>query len=99
LWAFARYDLQIPTEEYLDMTFREFYALSDRCKQVRDWVNSHTAMVCTMMFNLWRGPKTPPAKVEDFMPGKHESKEQTPEQMLAIVRMLNAAHGGNISEN
>lgn len=81
------------------MTLREFYALSERCKQVRTWINSHTALLCTVMFNLWRSPKTPPAKVEDFMPGKHESKKQSAEQMVAIVRMLNVAHGGNISEN
>ena len=81
------------------MTMREFYALSERCQNVRQWVNSHYALLCTVMVNLWKSPKTPPAKVEDFMPGKHETKKQTPEQMLAIVRMLNAAHGGNISEN
>jgi len=84
----------------MDMTMREFYALSERCKAVREWVNSRTALLCTVMVNLWKSPKSPPAKVEDFMPGKHKARErQTPEQMLAIVKMINAAHGGNFSEN
>lgn len=81
------------------MTLREFYALSDRCKQVRDWVNSLAAMQCAVMVNMWRDPKTPPAKVEDFMPGKAESRKQTPEQMLAIVKLIHAAHGGTFSTN
>ena len=80
------------------MTLRQFYALADRCKSVRDWMNYRTALLCTVMVNLWRSPKSKPAKVEDFMPGVHP-KQQTPEQMLAVVQMLNAAHGGNFSAN
>ena len=49
------------------------------------------------MANAWRGPKSRAFTLEDFMP-KYESKKQTPEQMLAAVRLLNSAYGGNYIE-
>ena len=77
------------------MTMREFHALVDRCQDVREWMNSRTALLCAVIVNMHRDPKSTPAKVEDFMPGR-ERKEQTPDEMLAVVRLLNAAHGGKV---
>lgn len=55
-------------------------------------------IVASTVANTARDPKTQrdPFTPQEFMP-KFESKEateQTPEQMLAIVEMLNAAFGG-----
>ena len=77
---------------------REFHALSERWKQAREQANARVALLCAVMVNLWRSPKSKPARVKDFMPGI-KPKQQTPEQMLAVVQMLNAAHGGNFSDN
>lgn len=59
------------------------------------------ALVCSVIANCrMRGKDdnkifTP----NDFMPGrKHKKKEQTPEEMLAIAKMLNAAFGGKVIE-
>lgn len=81
------------------MTFREFEALCRRCNDVRQWLNSRTALVCMVMANMWRNPKRRLFTIDDFMPGGRESKPQTPEQMLRVVKMLNAAHGGKVLGN
>ena len=78
------------------MTLREFYALADRCQDVRDWQNRRTALICAVAARIG-GTKN--AKVEDFMPGLAVREPQTPEQMLEVVKMLNAAHGGNFGPN
>jgi len=47
---------------------------------------------------VWRDPKKTKAYTPaDFMPGA-KTKSQTPEQMLATVKIMNAAYGGNIVE-
>jgi hypothetical protein len=39
-----------------------------------------------------------PFTVSDFMPApdKQPKKKQTPEEMLTMVKMINAAHGGKV---
>ena len=65
------------------------------------------ALVCTVIANANRDPakKKDPFTTDDFMPqtgakkqSPKQSKEQTPDQMLAVVRMWNAALGGNVEE-
>lgn len=69
---------------------KEFSALSDRCKDVQTWLDYRVALICTVMANMWRDPKSKAFKVTDFMPGK-KTERQTPKQMLAV---MNAAYGG-----
>jgi len=75
----------------------EYKALSDRFKDAQDWLDYRAALICTVMANMWRGSKTKAFKPQDFMP-KRESKQQTPEQMLANVKLLNSAYGGKVVE-
>lgn len=54
----------------------------------RAWLGWHIAA-------LMRAKKLP--KLEDLMHrGRARSVKQTPEQMLGIVKMLNAAYGGRV---
>lgn len=69
---------------------REFSALSDRFKDAQEWLNYRAALVCTVMANMWRSPKSRVFKPVDFMPRKKLGR-QTPEQMLAAMK---AAYGG-----
>ena len=78
------------------MTLREFDALVSRWKTAQEWLNTRTALICTVMVNMWRSQKSKPAKLEDFMPGEHKREVQTPEQMFANVQLINAAHGGKV---
>ena len=73
---------------------REFSALSDRFKDAQEWLNYRAALVCTVMANLWRGPKSRAFTPADFMPGK-KLERQTPEQMLAVME---AAYGGETTK-
>ena len=54
-------------------------------------------MICTRIANLplSYNSKAHRYKLEDFMPKKQqEVKEKSPEELLAYVRLLNAALGG-----
>lgn len=60
-----------------------------------DW---RIARLTAVLFNLWRGKKTKPAKASDFVPewGKPAAQDetQTADHMLTIIEQLNAAFGG-----
>ena len=81
------------------MTMREFAALLKR-EQHRQEEALHLAclaggLAASAIYNAAgatkeNGEQFSPA---DFLPGRKE-QEQTPEQMLAIVRLLNDAFGG-----
>jgi len=48
----------------------------------------HAGLICAVLANIHRDPKRSNAfKPEDFMPGKTESKQQTPEQMMQIIKL------------
>ena len=74
---------------------REFSALADRCKDVRRWLDYRAAIICTVMANSWRSSKSRPFAIEDFMPGK-EHRRQTQKEMLAAVKLMNAAYSNKI---
>jgi len=76
---------------------KQFSALSDRCKDVQNWLNYRAALICSVMANIWRDSKTRPFTPADFMPGMR-GRRQTPEQMLLAVTMLNATYGGEVIE-
>jgi len=48
----------------------------------------HAGLICAVLANIHRDPKRSNAfKPEDFMPGKTESKQQTAEQMMQIIKL------------
>jgi len=98
LWAVGRYDLRLSEDDFWNLSIKEFKALSDRHSNEQDWLNYRGALICATMVNMWRDPKKTKAyKPQDFMP-KREAKVQTPEQMLATVKLLNSAYGGKVIE-
>jgi len=97
LWSFGRYDLRLSEDEVWGLTLRELRALSDRHKDSQSWLDYRAALICTVMANMWRDPKSKALVPSDFMPGEKTS-QQTPEQMLATVKLLNSAYGGNVVE-
>jgi hypothetical protein len=93
LWAFGRYDLQLSDNEFWGLTLREFNALCARHKDNQDWLNYRAALICTVMANIWRASNTRAFEIKDFMPNICR-EIQTPEQMLANVKILNTTFGG-----
>lgn len=55
-----------------------------------------TAIVAQTVANTHRGPKQKPYKLDAFLPkyGDRATPDKTPDQLLAIAEMLNAAFGG-----
>ena len=78
---------------------REFKALSDRCKDAKDWLDYRAALVCVVVANSnpFRDSKAKTFTIEDFMPGKKRDV-QTPKQMLATMEMYCAAYGDKITK-
>ena len=98
MWAFGRYDLNLSEDDFWNLSIKEYKSLSIRHSANQDWLNYRSALICAVMVNMWRDPKkSKPCKPQDFMP-KHETKKQTPEQMLAAVKLLNSAYGGMVIE-
>lgn len=88
-----------------DLTEFTPHGLSDMITDVRRWrdienqerafpVAQFTALVRNMFLEKGEKPFTP----ADFIPGMQpqKKKQQTPEEMLAVVKMLNAAFGGEV---
>ena len=68
-------------------------------KQERE--DFRAGIVCATLANINRDSKKQrkPFTPFDFMPtskGKKPKKKQTPKQMLQVVKMINAAHGGKV---
>ena len=95
MWAFGRYDLGLSEEGLLSLTMREYYALAKRCREVRRWSDSQTALLCAVVVNMLQDPKNPRKKVTDFMPGIPKRK-QTVQEMMAVAKRLTLAHGGEV---
>lgn len=56
------------------------------------WDDYRAALICAVIANCHRDPKSQPLKPADFMPQK--KREQTPEDMYAMVKAINAVCGG-----
>lgn len=71
-----------------------YYGIEPFGEERADW---RAGIVASTVANTARDPKVQrePFTPQEFMPKfEKETTEQTPEQMLAIVEMLNAAFGG-----
>lgn len=53
-----------------------------------------SAMLTTLVFNLWRGKNQRARKVSDFIP-EWDQRPQSADDQLAVVRWLNKAFGGD----
>ena len=93
----GRYDLHLTEEEFWGITPREFGALRGRLNDANEWLDYRAALVCSVIANVFRSKTTRLFKPDDFMP-KRGTREQTPEQILATVELLNAAFGGDVVE-
>jgi hypothetical protein len=90
--------LRLSEEDFWQLTLREFMGLLKRCVLKIERFEYSVGLICSTYANCHRDPKS--SKVftpQDFMPKKEEMpkrKKQTPEEMLAVVRLWNAALGG-----
>jgi len=95
----GQYDLHLGEDEFWGLTLKEFNALIERDRIKHEWQNYRVALLCSIVANTARDPKKKrkPFLPDDFMP-KKERPIQTAKQVLATVKMLNAAFGGKVLE-
>ena len=86
-------------DEFWELTLKELNALIERRIDNQDWLNYRSALICAVLANTVRDTKRKPRPFvpDDFMP-KQESRRQTPKQILATVKILNAAFGGKVEK-
>ncbi len=97
MWATGRFDLRLTEDEFWHLTLKELNALITRFNKNEDWLNYRVGMICSVLSNIWRAKGAKIRTPQDFFPtGKREP--QTPVQLLATVKMLNAAYGGKVKE-
>lgn len=101
-WSFAKLHTGLSDAEFWAMEPSQLKALveqynkEDEAKgkiiQAQEQnADRRAAVICCVMANSFRTRKKP-YKVEDFMPKKEKTKEkQTPEQMVQMVQLWNAA--------
>ena len=93
----GRYDLRLSEDEFWCFTLKELNALIERHKANEEWLNFRPAQICALLANIHRGKGSKTYSLEDFMP-QDRKREQTPEQILTSVTMLNAKLGGKVEE-
>ena len=97
LLAFFIVNIGISYECFYKANFRQLKLMVDQYhikeKKQAYIGNYRAALICSVLANTHSKKKF---KIEDFMP-KEKQKEQTWEQQFEIVKMLNAAFGGEVN--
>jgi len=75
---------------------REYEALLERRLSAQEYTLYNTAAVVCAVYNVNRDTKRHPDPFtpEEFIGKKKKTKEQTPEQMLEVVKGLHVVFGG-----
>lgn len=88
-------------KDFWRLTLKQFCALAGRHTARLEREDYRAALVCSVLANVNRDEKKrrQPFTPEDFMPGKaRPQKQQTTDDMLNMVKVLNAALGGEVVE-
>jgi len=102
MWVCGRYDLKLSEEEFWELTPAQYDILAKRhfktLRTTNEQSDFRAAQICCILANINRDPKKKPTpyKVQDFMPKYKSVKKQTPEQQFELVKVLNAAFGGEV---
>ena len=94
----AFFDLGLSERDYNRMSLRTFIKILERKNLDEQRQDYRFAQIACILANANRDPKKKrkPYKVQDFMITKQQKqkREQTPEEIMSMVEMLNAAFGG-----
>lgn len=98
LWSFGRYDLRLTDEEFWELSWDEFSALTERYLKEQESRDYRAALVCWILANAHRDTrkKPKPFEIKDFMPQRRPKKAKTEEQMKDELTILNIALGGEV---
>lgn len=91
MWAIGRFDLGLSEDEIWRTSIAEFNALRERQLKHERRQDYRTLLICCTLINTILRPREP-LRPEDFLP----AKPQTPQEQLAVIKMANAAFGGEV---
>lgn len=91
LWAVARYDLRLSEEEFWRLIPVQFDALYRRHLEERRWANYRAGIIASTIANIFCKLSKPIEPLDFFESKKYE---QTPEDHLKIIELLNVGFGG-----
>ena len=76
--------------DFYRMTYKEVMAVVEAFKQNEKIADHRTARICWLIAETNRNSKKRPRpyKIEDFMPQSKKKEEQTPEQMLNVLKVM-----------
>ena len=87
-------ELGLQPSEFWALTYAEFVAMAEGYVRAQRRRTNELVYLAWHVAALSRQPKLP--ELQSLMQAEddHRKKDQTPDEMLAMVRMLNAAMGG-----
>lgn len=96
--SFGRVELGLSDDELGRMTPRQWNSAVDRWKERERRWDRRFALVAWVSASVARSPDAAPLTIDDFMPvaPPEERRDMTAEEMLAAVRVANAALGGKV---
>ena len=86
MWAVAVYDLGLTTEQFYALTLRQFMTLHERFKEAERRLDRRCARIAAVIVNMSGKYSKKSYTEEDFMPGGKEPKQQTMEEMIALLK-------------
>jgi len=93
----AAYTIGLKPSEFWELTPAEWERMARGYLARKEQADYRAALICAVLANIHRDEKKrrEPYQPSDFMPKSGEQKApQTPEQMLRLVELWNAALGG-----
>lgn len=109
LWAIARYDLQLPEDEFWSMAPRALFALMRRKDRERREQDMRFGILTATLANIHRDPNV---RKDEFRPqdfffslqngadastAAPKAQEQTWQEQLSLAKAINAALGGRVN--
>lgn len=89
MWSFGRFNLRLSEADFGRLTLRQFNALAERYNDEQRRSDIRAASVVVKLHNLFCQDKI---SLDDLLGDK--PRAVTPDDSLAVLRMYNAAFGG-----
>ncbi len=86
MWSVAVYDLGLTTEQFYALTLRQYMALHDRFKEAERRLDRRCARIAAVVVNMAGKFSKKSYTEDDFMPGGKEPKQQSMEEMIALLK-------------
>ena len=95
MWSIGVVHFGLTTEEFWQLTLREYMKLSRRFHEKHRMDMSGSAVVASLIYNTNRGKHDAALKAEDFLPHwKNPRKTMNPDEVVSKIERIHTALGG-----